>query len=222
MDITYLGHAAFKLRGKLATVVIDPFDEAFEKSLGYSLAKVAADIVLSSHEHGDHSGVGRVSGTKARPEPFIINAPGEYEVSGVSVFGLASFHDNKEGAERGKNTIYSVHMDEVVIAHLGDLGHVLTKKLVGEINGVDVLLIPVGGFYTIDPAQAVEVIEQVEPTLVIPMHYKTKGMGKAFGKLATLDDFLKEAGIEGARREKKLTVTKSSLPEDREIVVLER
>lgn len=218
MDITYLGLSSFKIRGKAATVVTDPFSQ----EVGLPYPKVSADIVLSSHDHFDHNAVERVSGTQARPEPMVITAPGEYEVQGVSVFGTASFHDDKQGEERGKNTIFRIHVDEVVVAHLGDLGHVLSTKQVEEINGVDVLLIPVGGVYTIDSATAVKVIEQVEPAIVIPMHYKTKGMASSFDKVAGVDVFLKEVGADSARRETKLALSKGNIPEDREFVVLEK
>lgn len=205
MDITYLGHSSFKLRGKNGVVVTDPFG----KSVGLKMSKVSADVVTSSNDHFDHNCFEKVSGTSAREEPFVIDAPGEYEIGGISVFGFSS----------GKNTIFTIHVDEVVIAHLGDLGHMLDQSQIDEINGVDVLLIPVGGVYTIDPQVALKVIEQVEPIYVIPMHYKAAGMSSEFDKLATLDDFIKEAGIEVKPLE-KLVIQKQSLPEDREIVVL--
>jgi len=216
MDINYLGHSSFRLKGKGATVVTDPFD----KEVGLEWGSVTAEIVTVSHDHSDHNRVDRVKGTQAKAEPLVIDAPGEYEALGVSVFGISSFHDKEKGATRGNNTIFTIHIDDVVVAHLGDLGDTLTKKQVELINGVDVLLLPVGGIYTIDPAEAVKVAVQVEPAIVVPMHFRAKGMGEAFAKLASLDDFLKEAGADGARREKKLTISKASLPESQEIVVL--
>jgi L-ascorbate metabolism protein UlaG (beta-lactamase superfamily) len=216
MDISFLGHSSFKLRGKEATVVTDPYDPY----VGFKMPKVSADIVTVSHQHQDHNNVAAVSGTTRRKEPFVINAPGEYEVMGVSVFGYASFHDKVKGAKRGKNTIFVIHIDDVVIAHLGDLGHVLPQKLADEINGVDVLLVPVGGVFTIGPKGADKVISQLEPSVVVPMHYKTKDL--AFKELAPVEKFLGQVGVEEARREKKLSLTKSSLPEEREVVVLRR
>lgn len=217
MDITYLGHASFKLRGKTASVVVDPFDPGM---VGLPYPKVSAEIVVASHDHRDHNAVERVSGTAGRAEPFVISAPGEYEVSGVSVFGFRTWHDKKEGAERGKNMVSVIHIDEVVVAHLGDLGHTLSDKLIEDMNEVDVLLVPVGGAYTINASEAVQVVEQIEPSIVIPMHYKASGMKKGFDELANVEAFLKEIGEEGARREAKLTVTKADLPEEREVVVL--
>jgi len=207
MDITYLGHSCFKLRGKSGVVVTDPFGDG----VGIKIPKVSADVVTSSHDHFDHNAVDIVRGTSTREQPFVINAPGEYEIQGISVFGFA--------CERGKNTIYTVHVDDIVIAHLGDLSHELSQRQVDQINGVDVLLVPVGGVYTIDPQVAIKVIEQVEPIYVIPMHYKVKGMAKDFDKLKSVEEFVKEAGVE-SKSQDKLSIQKSTLPEDREIVVL--
>ncbi len=218
MDITYLGHSSFKLRGKGASVVIDPFDSGM---VGLPFPKVSADIVLVSHDHKDHNALDRVTGTQTRPEPFTIVSPGEYEVQGVSVFGITSYHDNKEGETRGKNTIFVIHIDDLVIAHLGDLGHKLSQKQIEDIGNVDVVLVPVGGKVTLNSAEAAEVVEQLEPVIVVPMHYKQAGMKETFNDLAGVDSFLKEMGAENARREKKLTLVKSALPEDREIVVME-
>ncbi len=219
MDITYLGHSSFRLKGKTASVVVDPFDSGL---VGFAYPKVSAELVVASHDHADHNAVDKVTGTSLRPEPFVIKFPGEYEVNGISVFGISVFHDKKEGAERGKNMISVIHIDDVVVAHLGDLGHTLSDKVVEEMGEVDVLLVPVGGHFTIGPLDAMEVIEQIEPAMVVPMHYKASGMKEAFDVLAPVEAFLKEAGAENARRETKLQVTAQSLPEDREVVVLEK
>ena len=217
MEITYLGHSSFKLRGKNASVVIDPFDGGV---VGLSYPKVAAEIVVVSHDHPDHNAVDKVYGTAVREKPFLIAAPGEYEVNGISVFGFSVWHDKKEGAERGKNMISVVHVDDVVVAHLGDLGHTLSDKIVEEMGQIDVLLVPVGGHYTIGPGDAVKVTTQIEPSIVVPMHYKVAGMKEAFDALEPVEGFLKEMGVSDVRRETKLTVTALSLPEDREVVVL--
>jgi len=213
MEIIYLGHAAFLLRHKSVKVVCDPFD----KQVGFSSAKVEADIVVSSHDHHDHNELSVVGG-----EPMVIKGPGEYEIKGVSITGVTSFHDDKQGSLRGKNTIYTIDIDELRLCHLGDLGHKLEEKHLNLMDGIDVLMVPVGGFYTIGPEKAMEVIKQVGPSIVIPMHYKTKEHNqKMFGKLATVDEFVKVSNME-ARREKKLVVKKLDLPEEMELVVLER
>ena len=208
-----MGHAAFKIKGKEATIVTDPFDP---KSVGFDFPKVKVDIVTVSHDHDDHNFVEGVGG-----EPFIISGPGEYEVSGVQIFGVKAYHDNKKGAERGKTTLYLIEMDDLSLVHLGDLGHKLEHDQVEELNSVDILMVPVGGIYTINAETAAEVVAQLEPKIVIPMHYQTPEL-KLPRKLDPVGKFLEQMGEENVRREKRLRVTKSSLPEDTEVVVLER
>ncbi|MCH7951437.1 MBL fold metallo-hydrolase [Patescibacteria group bacterium] len=217
MEIAYLGHASFKFRGKTASVVSDPFDS----SIGFSLSRVSGDIVTVSHGHQDHKHVAGVSGTTRRAQPFVIDAPGEYEVSGISVFGTRTFHDDEQGAKRGENVVFVIHVDDVAVAHLGDLGHVLGDSQVEDIGEVDVLCVPVGGVITIGPKEAIAVINQLQPAIVLPMHYRTERHTKRlFGDLAAVDVFLNEGGYDQARRVDKLTLTKQTLPEETEVVVL--
>lgn len=214
MDIYPLGHSSFRIKGKVATVVTDPFDPAM---VGLKFPKVeSADLVTVSHGHPDHNHVALVGGT-----PFVISGPGEYEVAGVTVVGYGSFHDDKKGEERGKNTIYKMTIDGIRIAHLGDLGHKLSEELVDKLGDVDILLLPVGGFYTVDAATAVEVVSQIEPLVVIPMHYKREGMGKGFEEVEGVDKFLKLMGAEGVEKLNKYTVSRDRLPENTTVVVLE-
>ena len=149
MDITWLGHSCFKIKGSQASVITDPFPP----DLGYSLGKATANIVTVSHQHPSHSYVQGIGG-----EPRIIKGPGEYEISGILIIGVATFHDAEGGGKRGKNTIYLMEVDGVSVCHLGDLGHVLTSEQVEEIGNVDVLLLPVGGVSTIDAALAADAI----------------------------------------------------------------
>jgi L-ascorbate metabolism protein UlaG (beta-lactamase superfamily) len=217
MEITYLGHSSFKLKGKAGTVVTDPYSE----KIGFALPNVSADIVTMSHSHPDHNASNKISGTARREKPFVVSYPGEYEVGGISVFGTSTFHDDKKGAERGENTVFTIFMDDLRVCHLGDLGHELTTEQLGEIGDIDVLLIPVGGHYTIDPKTAVKIIHQLEPFYVIPMHYKTeKHSAEMFGEVKTLADFLKEYGLSPSPVA-KLNVEKNKLPEETELVVLE-
>ncbi|OGY18297.1 MAG: hypothetical protein A2900_04610 [Candidatus Chisholmbacteria bacterium RIFCSPLOWO2_01_FULL_50_28] len=219
MDITYLGHSCFKLRGREASLVTDPY----ASSVGFAMPRVSADIVTVSHFHKDHCYTSGVSGTARRTEPFLIQAPGEYEISGISVFGVSCFHDGKSGTERGKNTVFTIHVDDVSIVHLGDLGHRLSDQEIEAMGSCDILLVPVGGVYSLDPKEAIEVVNQLQPAVVIPMHYRTpKHNPKVFGKLATLEDFLHEGGFEQAARTEKLTLAKGSLPSEMEVVVLEK
>lgn len=196
------------------TVVTDPFDA----SVGFKFPKVEADMVTISHDHQDHNQKQLVGG-----KPYVIDGPGEYEVKGVSVLGLQTFHDEVQGQKRGLNTVYRIEFEGISLSHLGDLGHPLSSGQLAELNGVDVLFIPVGGVYTIGPKRAVEVISQVEPKIVIPMHYRVseqKG-DKTFGQLTGVKEFLKEIGEE-VTPQLKLLVSRDRLPSEREVVVLER
>jgi len=216
MEITYLGHSSFKLKGSGGTVVTDPFDSY----VGFNMPSSSADIVTVSHDHKDHNNTKPVGGTARRKKPFVVNHPGEYEVGGISVFGVKTAHDDNGGVERGDNTVYSILIDGVKVCHLGDLGHELTQNQLSEIGSVDVLLCPVGGVFTIDPKMAVKTIQALEPSYIIPMHYKTPEHDtNVFGELNTLEEFLKEYGAE-VTPEAKLSTTKERLPEETELVVL--
>lgn len=213
MEIQYLGHASFRLKGKKIIVVTDPF----HPSCGLEMPRVSADIITVSHDHEDHNYVPAISRTSRR-EPFLISGPGEYEVAGVFATGVTLFHDKESGRQRGDITAYVINLDGIKLAHLGDLGHKLTDEQLEEINGVDVLFIPVGGKYTIGPRKAVEVVGQIEPRIVIPMHYQQPGLKF---KLAPVDDFLKEIGVE-VKPVSKFSLSKEKLPEEREVVVFKK
>ena len=216
MTITYFGHSSFKLKGKNGTVVTDPYDPY----IGFSMPTVSADLVTVSHDHKDHANVGAINGTARRDNPFIVTKAGEYEVGGISVFGVESFHDASKGAERGGNIIFTVLLDGLRICHLGDLGHELSAEQLERIGAVDVLLCPVGGVYTIAPETAVKAIRSLEPSIVIPMHYKTdRHTQDVFGEMSTLEDFLKEYGVE-VTPQLKLDLEKGSLPEETEVMAL--
>lgn len=219
MDISYLGHSSFKLRGKIATVITDPY----APSVGFDMPKSSADIVTVSHQHEDHNAIEKVSGTTRRLQPYLIQAPGEYEVSGVGVFGWQTFHDDQEGKQRGKNTIYIIHLDGLKICHLGDLGHILTEAHVHQIGEIDVLLVPVGGFYTINAKQAVAVIKELQPSIVVPMHYQTPKHNKeTFKDVAPVSQFLTEMGLEESiETQEKLVLTAADLPEETVVSVLQ-
>ncbi|MDD4900632.1 MAG: MBL fold metallo-hydrolase [Patescibacteria group bacterium] len=212
MYITWLGQSCFKLQDKIGPdgclLVTDPYND----DTGMKMPHFEADIVTVSHDHHDHNNAGAIRGN-----PLIINTAGEYETRGVFIEGVEAWHDDKSGAERGKNIIYRIEMEDISITHLGDLGHVLDTKQLEKLEGTDILLIPVGGKYTLNAAKAVEVISQIEPRLVIPMHYKTPGL-KA--DIDGVDKFIKEIGIK-PRQEEKLKISKKDLPqEDMELVVL--
>ena len=187
MEITYLGHSSFRIKTKSAAVITDPFDP---KMVGLKNSGGEAEIVTVSHQHPDHNAVEKISGVKK-----VIEGPGEYEIKGVSIIGYQSFHDDKKGEERGKNTVYVFETEGLRIAHLGDLGHGLSDDLVSEMGSIDILMIPVGGFYTIGPKEAVEIASKIDPYFILPMHYKAPEMNeKEFGSLEPKETFLKEIG----------------------------
>ncbi len=213
MDIVYLGHSSFRLKGKIASLVTDPFDP---KMVGLPFPKVSADIVTVSHDHQDHNKTELVKDVKK-----VIAGPGEYEINGVSVIGIQSFHDDKKGKLRGKNTIYVIEMDGLRIVHLGDLGHKLSERIIEQIGNIDILMIPVGGEYTINTPIAVEVVHAIEPKLVIPMHFKTpKLKPETFAKLTTEESFVKELGLP-IEKTNKLNVDINSIGEDQKVILLE-
>ena len=209
MDISWSGHSCFRIRGIQATVITDPYSP----DLGYSLGKPTAHVVTISHQHPGHAYSQGVGG-----EPKLIAGPGEYEINGVLIIGMATFHDAVKGRQRGKNTAYLIEVDEVLVCHLGDLGHLPTTEQVEEIDNVDVLLLPVGGASTIDAPMAAEVVRQLEPKVVIPMHYKT---GVLERELDPVDRFLKEMGVNEANSQPKLSLTKAKLPASTQIFLLD-
>lgn len=215
MDIKYLGHACFQLKGKTATVVTDPFDPTM---VGLKLGPVEADIVTVSHHHKDHDQSQQIGGT-----PVVFDIPGEYEKNGVRIFGYSVYHDDKKGAERGRNTLFKIEMDEISILHCGDLGHTLDDDLIEEIDQIDVLLIPVGGTFTIGPDTAHELIAKLEPSIVIPMHYNSPKLNQDnFGSLLPVTDFLSRQGIsEPPEPVKKLSLKKADLTEETKVVVMD-
>lgn len=214
MDIIYLGHSSFHLKGKDASVATDPFDPT---SVGFRFPKVSATIVTVSHDHADHNKAENVSDVKK-----VFAGPGEYEVEGVSIIGLPSYHDAKKGEERGANTIYVFEMDGLRLAHLGDLGHKLSEETITQIGDLDVLMIPVGGHYTIDAKTAAEVARSIEPRIIIPMHYQVAGLNpETFQALTDEKTFINELGYQ-SKVEKKLSLKEGdSADESQEIVVLE-
>jgi len=216
MIITYHGHSTFKFKGKKGTVVTDPFEDY----VGFSMPRLSADVVTVSHDHEDHNAAYKIAASSRRRTPFVITKPGEYEVGGISVFGTSAWHDNSQGAERGKNTIFTALVDGVRICHLGDLGHELSQKQIDSIGPVDVLLVPVGGVFTVDPITAIKAIRALDPGIAIPMHYKTdRHDPKVFGDMKTLEDFLKEYGVDPTPMA-KLDIEVGSIPEETEIIVL--
>lgn len=214
MEIKYIGHSCFKIKGKDTSIVIDPFDP--EKT-GLKMPTQSADILLISHDHYDHNFAEAVIDTK-----FTADTPGEYEIAGTFIYGLETFHDANKGEERGKNTIFQIDMDGFNLLHLGDLGHELSKETLEKLPDIDILFIPVGGFYTIDAKTASKVISSIEPFIVIPMHYHVPEK-KGEKVMAELEVFLDEMGVNGPnlRREERLKLnSRTDIPEETEVIVL--
>ncbi len=212
MNISYFGHSCFKIEEKINGENIVLVTDPFSKEIGsLKVPNIEADIVSVSHNHDDHNNVEAL-----RANPFIVDTAGEFDIKGVIVEGIYSYHDNKKGAERGSNIIFRFDIEGLSLVHLGDLGDALDNKQLEKIGGVDVLFIPVGGKYTLDAKKAVEVISQVEPRIVIPMHYKNKDVKM---ELDDVEKFVKELGI-APSYEEKLKLNKKDLPsEDMRLVI---
>ena len=216
MNIQYYGHSCFKIITKPngrnsdgVTVFFDPFD----KSIGLKPPHGRADVVFVSHtQHSDHNNVSVFKG-----EPIIIDTPGEYSVKGISATGVDSFHDNKEGAERGRNTIFVLETEGIKLCHLGDLGTELDAKQLDEIGAIDILFVPVGGNFTIDGKTAAKVTKKLEPKIAIPMHYKTNNV-----KLDISDEkeFCAEMGNCPKEKLNKITIKEKDLSDKNMEVVL--
>ncbi|HET7419597.1 MAG TPA: MBL fold metallo-hydrolase [Candidatus Dormibacteraeota bacterium] len=210
MDVTWLGHGCFRLRGRGAAVVTDPYPPA----IGLRLSRMDAEVVTVSHEHDNHNFTQVV-----REGAYEIHGPGEYEVAGVSVIGIPTYHDETKGSRHGRNTVYLIEIDEVRVCHLGDLGHKLEDAEAEAVATPDVLLVPIGGHSAINGAQAAEVVRQLEPRYVVPMHYAIPGLKL---QLDPIDRFLKEMGVASTEPQPKLSVQKSSVTEyETKVVVLE-
>jgi L-ascorbate metabolism protein UlaG (beta-lactamase superfamily) len=208
-EIKWFGHACFRLRSRDATILTDPV----ARSLGYKVEKQRAEIVTLSHDHPGHSNLDLVHGS-----PKLVNGPGEYEMNDVFITGIRTYHDDSRGDERGRNTAYVFDLEDVVVCHLGDLGHTLTEEQVESLSTVDVLIVPVGGGSVLDATGAVEVIGQLDAKIIIPMQYQT-----AVGDRDRdpLERFLKEMGVTDVTPRDKLTVRSSDLGDTPEVVVLE-
>jgi L-ascorbate metabolism protein UlaG (beta-lactamase superfamily) len=215
MKIKWYGHSAFLITSDQGVKIItDPYEPgAYDGKLSYGKIKDQADIVLTSHDHADHNDVKSLPGS-----PQVVKGSGSKTVKGIPMKGIPVYHDPSKGKERGSNTIFVITVDGIQVCHLGDLGHTLNEKEAAEIGPVDILLIPVGGFFTIDFEEATSVAERIKPKVVIPMHYKTVKCGFP---IAPVEDFLK--GKQRTRRPgtSEIAFEKSTLPQQMEIITLE-
>lgn len=211
MTITWYGHSCFRLESKDVLLLTDPFSP----EIGLRPPKIKDNIILISHQHYDHNNI-----EGAPPDAFLIKGPGEYEVKGVFIKGIQSFHDKSQGQERGLNTIYVIKMEDMVLVHLGDFSEGrLSEEQVEKIGDVDLLMIPIGGTYTLNYKEAVETINQIEPKIVIPMHYKVQGLKL---DIDGPEKFLKEMSLAPEKAEKSYKIQKKNLPaEEMKLVLFE-
>jgi L-ascorbate metabolism protein UlaG (beta-lactamase superfamily) len=210
MKIKWFGHSSFLIESKRGIKIItDPFDE----TLGYILPRIKANIVTVSHEHFDHN---YVRGVKGKPVVFkgLVNR----ESHKMEFRGILSYHDSIYGSLRGQNTIFVIKADELKLCHLGDLGHILISDTLAEIGDVDILFIPVGGYYTIDSSQATQVIKDIKPKIVIPMHYKTEAIKFS---IDPVEVFLSDKENVKILESNEFEITEDTLPKNTQIYVLQ-
>ena len=214
MKVQWLGHSAFLISSKSgARIVTDPYQPGgYDGAIRHAPFNQPADVITISHDHPDHAYPRMVSG-----RPIIIKGAGRYVAAGIEFLGVQCAHDETGGSERGKNTIFTFTVDEIRVCHLGDLGHILNADQAAEIGSVDVMLIPVGGHFTIGPDEAWRVADQLAAKIVIPMHFKTE---KIDFPIAGVDDFLKDKPNVKMQHSSTIELAKQDLPIEREIVVL--
>lgn len=218
MEIKYLGHASFLIKTKNAKLVTDPFSP---EAVGLKFPKTEANVITISHQHKDHNETKNIVGING-VDPLVIDMPGEFEKLGVRIFGFKSFHDKKNGAERGENILYKFEAENVSVLHCGDLGFVPDDSFIDTLGEVDILMVPVGGFYTIDADEAVQLVKKIEPSIIIPMHYNREKLSqKIYGQLTGVNEFTKKFGVENIAPIPKLVYKKEEIEQEMKVVVLE-
>ncbi|MCB2310754.1 MBL fold metallo-hydrolase [Clostridium tagluense] len=213
-SIKWNGHASFTItNGKGTRIVTDPFGDG----IGYKVPELYAEIATVSHDHFDHNNLGAIISNFT-----AIRERGKFKINGIKIKGTKTYHDTEAGAQRGENTVYTYNIDGVNLCHLGDLGHELSKEQIESIGKVDILMIPVGGLYTIDGEVAAKVVSQLNPKVVIPMHYQTEVLVPEFGKLSKVDSFIEKMNDWQVVKADTFTFNKSEITKSKEkkIVVL--
>ncbi len=215
MKIKWYGHASFLITSDDGVKIItDPYEPgAYDGGIAYKPIEDAADIVTVSHDHADHNYVQGIKGN-----PAVVKGPGSHEAGGISFKGYATFHDPSEGAERGENTMFVFTVDGVTVCHAGDLGHVLKAADAEALGSIDVLLLPIGGVFTLDPGEATEVMNLLKPKVLIPMHFKTPACGFPIADVA---EFLEGKSSVERVGTPEISLSKDSLPHPIHVAVLE-
>lgn len=211
MKITWIGHACFLIEGQDMTVMTDPYDE----HIPYKAPSFPANVVTVSHEHFDHNAVDRVPGS-----PAVIRGSGEHTAHDAKFTGIATFHDEEKGKNRGENTIFTFTIDGINLVHFGDLGHMLNAEQLAQLADAEVVMIPVGGYFTIDATQAADIVAQLPHVKVIlPMHYKTDVLGADF-PIDPVDKFTSQMQNIVEIGSAEVTLTASTLPTHPEVWIL--
>jgi L-ascorbate metabolism protein UlaG (beta-lactamase superfamily) len=214
MNLIFLAHASFLIITNNGTkIIFDPYKSgSFGGSFGYKAIKESADIVFTSHQHDDHNGVSEALGN-----PKVFKDTGSWTFKDIKITGIGSYHDNQKGTARGKNVIYVIETESLRIAHLGDLGHSLSDSDLKQIGKIDILFIPVGGYFTINSKVATDVMNSIKPAIAIPMHYKTETIEFPIAKV---DEFLKDKKNVKRIKSAEIEITKETLPKAPEVWVL--
>ena len=215
MKITYYGHSAFNITtGNGTRTIIDPYESgAFNGTLSYGRITDEADIVITSHNHADHNYTKDIKG-----KFVLINTTASNEINDVKIKTIAAFHDSSAGEKRGANLISVICTDNLTLAHMGDLGHNLDNRTIQEMGKIDVLLLPVGGVFTIDAATATKVMADIKPLITIPMHYKT---ARCAFPIADVENFTKGQKSVCMLNKAEFTITGKTLPDQPKIIVMQ-
>ena len=207
MKVSWLGHASFIIESGGKKLISDPFDE----KLGYPVYEEEVDIATVSHEHWDHNATSILKGN-----PVVVKGTGEFKINGFTIIGFPTYHDKSRGKNRGSNTVYKICAEGINLLHMGDLGHILSPEQYLGLGQVDLLLLPVGGVYTIDADEAYQIVQAINPAIVIPMHFNTPHLSF---ELASLEQFASK--FDQVVKQPFLEITANSLPEQAEIIVLD-
>lgn len=211
MHISWYGQSCFKILGKDIVLITDPPN----KKVGVNSPRTKADVVTISHNHLSHNNT-----EKIKENPRVIDTPGEFNVKGANIYGIPSFHDKEEGKNLGTNNIFVIEIEKIKVCHLGDLGHKLSDSQLNMVDGVDILMIPVGETNLITIKEAIEIINAIEPKIIIPMHYSIKGLKN---KLSPLSKFCEEMSLKSKKAIPKLNIKYKDLPKtESEVVILEK